>query len=93
MSLDLEKEQAITLAEVPRYIPKRRGKKVHYSTVYRWTTKGARGRLLESVLIGGLRYTTVEAVGRFLAAKPTTSYGSVCDLDEAIEAALKEAGV
>jgi len=93
MSLDFAKEQAITLAEVPQHVPKRRGKKVHYSTVYRWATKGARGRLLESVLIGGLRYTTVEAVGRFLAAKPAVSHRETCDLDEAIEAALKEAGV
>lgn len=33
MPLDFAKEQAITLSEVPRYVPKRRGKKVHYSTV------------------------------------------------------------
>ncbi len=26
MSLDFNKEQAITLSEVPRYVPKRRGK-------------------------------------------------------------------
>ena len=93
MPLDLAREQAITLADVPQHVPKRRGKKVHYSTVYRWATKGARGRLLESVLIGGLRFTTIEAIGRFLAAKPKASHEGTCDLDEAIEAALKEAGV
>ena len=70
MVLDFTREQAIPLSEVPRYVPKRRGKKVHYSTVYRWATKGVRGRHLETALIGGIRYTTVEEVLRFLAAKP-----------------------
>jgi hypothetical protein len=93
MSLDLTNEQAIPLAEVPRYVPKRRGKKVHYSTVYRWATKGARGRTLETILSGGLRYTTVEAVRRFLAAKPSAVTATSDDLGDAIDAALREAGV
>ncbi len=89
MALDFTKEQAIPLSEVPRYVPKRRGKKVHYSTVYRWATKGARGRPLETVLIGGIRYTTVEEVLRFLAAKPSQLQRSESDdLSAAIDAAL-----
>ena len=92
MSLDFTKEQAIPLSDVPRYVPKRRGKKVHYSTVYRWATKGARGRVLETMLSGGLRYTTIEAVGRFLTAKPSAPERAH-DLSDAIDAALTEAGV
>ena len=93
MPLDFQKENAITLREVPKYLPKRNAKKVHYSTVFRWVSKGARGRILESALIGGVRYTTVEAVERFLSAKPKASPNELGDLSEAIEAALKEAGV
>ncbi len=93
MSLDFAKEQPIPLCEVPRYVPKRRGKKVHYSTVYRWATKGARGRRLETVLSGGLRFTTVEAVRRFLAAKPSVATKTTDDFSDAIDAALREAGV
>lgn len=93
MSLDFTKEQAISLCEVPYYVPKRRGKKVHYSTVYRWATKGARGRNLETVLSGGIRFTTVEAVRRFLAAKPSSVTRSTDDLSDAIEVALRKAGV
>jgi len=93
MSIDFTKEQAIPLSDVPRYVPKRRGKKVHYSTVYRWATKGARGRVLQTVLSGGLRYTSVEAVARFLAAKPSVPYERTDDLGDAIDAALKQAGV
>jgi len=92
MRINVEQEQPITLAEVPKYVPKRGGKKVHYSTVYRWTTKGARGRILESVMVGGIRYTTVEAVQRFLTAQPSTG---VVDngLSDAIEESLRQAGV
>jgi hypothetical protein len=58
-------EDFISLKEVPLYLPKRHGKKVHYSTIYRWATKGVRGQVLASILIGGLRYTTVEALHAF----------------------------
>ena len=59
-------EQLIALREVPLHLPRRRGKKVHYSTIFRWATKGAHGRILESKLIGGVRYTTRAALHRFL---------------------------
>lgn len=92
MRIDIHKEQAITLAEVPKYVPKRGGKKVHYSTVYRWVTKGARGRTLESVMVGGIRYTTVEAVARFLdSRKPAIREASATD--KAIDEALRKAGI
>lgn len=93
MALDFSNEHPITLVEVPKHVPKRHGKKVHYSTVYRWISKGARGRVLESALVGGVRYTTVEAVGRFLAATPSIEIAGSESLDAAIEAALRDAGV
>lgn len=93
MKIDIDREQPITLAEVPKYVPKRGGKKVHSSTVYRWVTKGARGRVLESVMVGGIRYTTIEAVGRFLQSNPSKTQTSTFDLDDAIDEALRQAGV
>ena len=69
---------AIPLTEVPNFLPRRRGKKTHYSTVYRWATKGARGRILETKLVGGILYTTQEALQRFMhhrsKNKPTDDY-------------------
>ena len=62
----IQQELPVALTDVPGLLPKRNGKKVHHSTIYRWTTKGARGRVLESRLIGGVRYTTVAALNRFL---------------------------
>lgn len=93
MALDFTKEQAITLSEVPKHVPKRRGKKVHYSTVYRWATKGARGRVLATAMSGGIRYTSIEEVKRFLNATPTVATETNTDVNAAIEAALADAGV
>ena len=96
MTIELSTETPITIAEVPLHIPKRRGRKVHYSTVYRWMTKGVRGRRLESLLIGGVRYTTLEALARFLKLtpqKPVTPIVFAEDIDSAIESALRDAGV
>lgn len=64
--LDINADCTVALRDVPDLLPRRRGKKVHNSTVYRWVTKGARGRVLESQLIGGVRYTSVSALNRFL---------------------------
>jgi L-asparaginase/Glu-tRNA(Gln) amidotransferase subunit D len=97
MKIDFSKEQSITLAQVPIHVPRRGGKKVHSSTVYRWATKGARGRVLESVMVGGIRYTTIEAVRRFLNANSPvanmTRTGLQNELDQAIEDELRRAGV
>jgi hypothetical protein len=97
VSINLQHERAITLAEVPKHLPKRGGKKVHYSTVYRWVTKGSRGQVLESVMVGGIRYTSIEAVYRFLSAKPikktTAARSAAADYDHEIEEALRQAGV
>lgn len=67
---DIRGERGIPLREVPNHLPQRRGKKIHYSTVYRWAMKGTRGRKLESTMIGGIRYTTMEALERFFADSP-----------------------
>ena len=63
----------VALRDVPTLLPRRRGKKTHYSTVYRWVTKGARGKKLESRLVGGVRYTTRAALHHFLQNDPRLS--------------------
>lgn len=55
----------VALTDVPKLLPKRHGKKVHHSTVYRWATKGVRGRVLESHKVGNVCFTTVSALNRF----------------------------
>ncbi|AMV16512.1 DUF1580 domain-containing protein [Planctomyces sp. SH-PL14] len=67
--IDLELETLIPIGEAPRHIPGR----PHRATVWRWIQGGVRGVTLESVLIGGRRYTSTEAIRRFLLASNATS--------------------
>ena len=72
--IDLELETLIPIAEAARHIPGR----PHRGTVWRWLQSGVRGVVLESVLIGGRRYTSTEAIRRFLlAGNPTSAAPSV----------------
>jgi hypothetical protein len=48
--------------ELPR---RRRGRKTHVSTLYRWATVGCRGVILETIQVGATRCTSREALQRF----------------------------
>lgn len=41
---------------------------VHTATAWRWVTRGVRGQRLESLVIGGKRFTTEAAFSRWVAA-------------------------
>ena len=59
-------EELMSLSDAARALPRRRGgRKVNVSTVYRWTTTGCRGVVLESLQIGGTRCTSRQALSRF----------------------------
>ena len=66
--IDLETETLILPREVCRMFPGRSGKGIAICTVMRWMLKGRKGHKLASLIAGGQRYTSREAVGRFLAA-------------------------
>jgi hypothetical protein len=40
----------------------------HISTLHRWRLRGVRGHRLESILVGGSRYTSQQAITRFISA-------------------------
>jgi len=40
----------------------------HAATVWRWALNGVRGVRLETIMIGGVRHTSEEAVARFIAS-------------------------
>lgn len=64
--IELAAENLIPLRDVPRFLPPRsNGKRVHISAVYRWTLRGIKGVVLETIRIGGTRYTSREAIQRF----------------------------
>jgi hypothetical protein len=63
--IDPNCETLISLTEAARSLPRRRGhKRPHVSCLYRWTTIGCRGIVLESLQVGGTRCTSREALAR-----------------------------
>jgi hypothetical protein len=58
-------EQKMTLTQAAAWLPRRRGRRTHVSTLYRWTQTGCRGVRLEYVQIGATRCTSLEALQRF----------------------------
>ena len=64
--IDPETETLILPREVCRMFPGRSGKGIALCTAWRWMLKGRKGHKLESLIAGGQRYTSREAVGRFL---------------------------
>ncbi len=64
--IDPNKDTLLSLTQAAKLLPaRRRGKRPHVSCLYRWTTSGCKGVILESIQIGGARCTSKEALGRF----------------------------
>ena len=64
--IDIAKEKLITLSEATKYVPRRRkGKKAHPATLYRWAARGLRGVRLETIRIGGSLCTSQEKLQLF----------------------------
>ena len=69
--IDTVKEKLVTIADAPKEIPGR----PHVATVRRWFDKAICGQKLETVLIGGRRYTSQEALQRFFERSTQASAG------------------
>lgn len=63
--IDIVNEQMIPFSKIPAWCEKHIGHRVNRSTVHRWRLRGVRGSKLETVLIGGRRFTSQEALLRF----------------------------
>lgn len=66
VAIDIDSEDLIPIREAPQHFPTPR--KPCHQSVHRWYTRGTRGAVLATVMIAGLRYTSVEAISRFIAA-------------------------
>jgi hypothetical protein len=62
--IDHESEQLLSMTDAAKLLPGR----PDVATLWRWRTTGCRGHKLETLLFGGRRYTSREAIARFLAA-------------------------
>ncbi len=68
MAIDLQSETVMSLTEAAKTLPPIDGRRIHVSTLWRWTRKGVRGVQLEHVRLGHRVCTSVEAVQRFAEA-------------------------
>lgn len=60
--MSIQDESLLTMAEATKAFPNRPS----LATLHRWCQKGSRGVKLESFLIGSYRYTSHEAIQRFI---------------------------
>jgi Protein of unknown function (DUF1580) len=64
--IDTTVEAPIPLTQAADELPRRRrGRKTHVSTLFRWSTVGCKGVVLETIQIGGTRCTSRQALQRF----------------------------
>ena len=61
-------ETLIAFSDLPGWCQKNLGRRVAPSTCHRWRLRGCRGVKLETLLIGGTRTTSAEALQRFFSA-------------------------
>lgn len=101
--IDINAESLMTLSKAAKTLPNgRAGKPVHVATMHRWCSPtGAGGVRLETVKIGGVRFTSREALARFIsrcsgddipAPKPVTTKAQKKRI-AAAERELERAGI
>jgi hypothetical protein len=90
----LLEETLVSITAAPKYFPG----KPSQSAVQRWMRRGSRGAVLETVFICGKRYTSKEAIARFLrgqlqveAERSIAARGTMSKKD--IEAAARRFGL
>lgn len=100
MGIDLTREKPITFNEASSLLPD--GRRPNLSTWWRWSGPGIKGVQLETVYVGGRRYTTAEALQRFVAgvtaaangtAVPTRTASQRCHEIEQADRELRDAGI
>jgi len=70
--IDTTTERLVTLAEAAKLVP---GRPIHISTIHRWRLKGVRGIRLDTVMRGGIRFTSRDALERFFAESTAAADG------------------
>lgn len=71
MSIDIHSDSLLTISEAAKSLPMR----PNVSTVWRWVQRGVRGVTLDTVLIGGRRYTSREALQSFVERSTAAADG------------------
>jgi hypothetical protein len=72
--IDRENERVISLREVPKHVPSRvPGKRLSQATVWRWALR--QNNPLETFCTPGGRFTSIEAIDRFIERCSTKASG------------------
>jgi hypothetical protein len=77
MAIDINAEELLELSKVPANLERRTGKRLNVSTVYRWINRGIAGIHLETILVGGSRYTSAQALNRFFTQSTLAKQGKL----------------
>ena len=74
--IDTTQEQPLPLALLSREVTNRDGDRgINVSTMFRWIQRGVKGVRLETVMIGGIRMSSREALARFFQATTRAANG------------------
>ena len=68
MAIDVLQEELLTLAQAARRARPKGQRPAAPCTIWRWAKRGISGIRLETIYMGGTRYTSVEALQRFFDA-------------------------
>ena len=71
-TIDLTTETVFPVSEAPNHIPGHPSQ----ASVWRWVLKGVGGIKLESILIGGKRFTSAESIQRFCDRRTSAADGN-----------------
>lgn len=66
MAIDMQAEELLTLRDATAYLKRHLQVFISLPCLRMWVRRGTRGVRLESTLVGGRRYTSKEALSRFL---------------------------
>jgi len=65
--MNMVREELIPFAQAREAFPGR--KRIGLATLHRWRLQGVRGAVLETLVVGGVRFTSREAIARFIEAQ------------------------
>jgi hypothetical protein len=74
--INITAEAIFPFAKLPAEMERLTGDRIHRATAERWRMRGCRGVRLETVLIGGKRYCSSEALQRFVEATTAAADGT-----------------
>jgi hypothetical protein len=73
--IDIEIETLLRICDVPKWTEEVLKNRVSKSTAHRWRLRGCRGVKLETLMVGGVRHTSREALSRFFDRVTAASNG------------------